>query len=139
MRLLQSLEEGLRRSFPSLGLHKGILDSPCLLILLIYTKRKNNNMKFWTDPASSFPWMTQTLPGMFEDMFGYVWRHSPECLATFSGTFGNISRNVWQHSLKYLGIFQGMFQDITRNVWRGMFGDIPQNVWRHSRDITFPY
>ena len=27
-------------SFPSLGLHKGILDSPCLLILLSYTKHK---------------------------------------------------------------------------------------------------
>ena len=27
-------------SFTSLGLHKEILDSPCLLLLLIYTKRK---------------------------------------------------------------------------------------------------
>ena len=34
------LAECLRRSFPSLGLHKGILDSPCFLILLIYTKHK---------------------------------------------------------------------------------------------------
>ena len=27
--------------FPPLGLHQGILDPPCLLILLIYTKHKN--------------------------------------------------------------------------------------------------
>ena len=32
------LAEGLRKSFPSLGLHEEILDSPCLLILFIYTK-----------------------------------------------------------------------------------------------------
>ena len=38
---LLQLAEGLRRSFPSLGIHKVILDSPCLLILLIYTKHKN--------------------------------------------------------------------------------------------------
>ena len=37
---LLQLAEGLRKSFPSLGLDKGILDSPCLLILLIYTKHK---------------------------------------------------------------------------------------------------
>ena len=41
------LEEGLR-SFPPLGLHKEILDSPCLLILLIYTEHKRNKMKSWT-------------------------------------------------------------------------------------------
>ena len=39
-------EQGLRRSFPPLGLPKGILNSPYLLILLIYTKHKNNKMKF---------------------------------------------------------------------------------------------
>ena len=27
----------------------------CLLILLINTKHKNNKMKSWTDPTSSFP------------------------------------------------------------------------------------
>ena len=32
----------LRRSIPSLGLQKETLDSPCLLILLIYTKHKPN-------------------------------------------------------------------------------------------------
>ena len=46
------LAEGLRRSFPSLGLHKGIFDSP---YLLIYTKHKTNQkIKPWTDNASSF-------------------------------------------------------------------------------------
>ena len=55
-KLLQ-LEGFLRRGFPPLGLHKGILDSPCLLILLIYTKHKNNKMKFWTRSTSSFPWV----------------------------------------------------------------------------------
>ena len=40
---LLCLEEGLRRSFPSLELCKGILDSPWLLILLIYTTNKKNS------------------------------------------------------------------------------------------------
>ena len=43
------------RSFSPLGLHKGILNSHCLLIILIHTKHKNNKMKSWTDPMSSFP------------------------------------------------------------------------------------
>ena len=30
---------------PSLGLHNGNVNSPCLLILLIHTKNKNNNIK----------------------------------------------------------------------------------------------
>ena len=34
------LEEGLRRSFTPLELHKGILESLCLLILLIYTSNR---------------------------------------------------------------------------------------------------
>ena len=38
---LSNLTEALRRSFLPLGLHKGILDSPCLLILLIYTKQQD--------------------------------------------------------------------------------------------------
>ena len=38
---LLQLAKCLRTNFPSLGLHKGILDSPCLLILLIYTKHKS--------------------------------------------------------------------------------------------------
>ena len=33
------------RRFSSLGLHKEILNSPCLLILLIHTKEKANKMK----------------------------------------------------------------------------------------------
>ena len=37
---LLKLAEGLKRSFLSLGLHKGIFESPCLLILLICTKHK---------------------------------------------------------------------------------------------------
>ena len=37
---LLQLAEGLKRSFLSLGLHKGIFESPCLLILLICTKHK---------------------------------------------------------------------------------------------------
>ena len=39
---LLQLEESLRKSFLPLELHKGILASPCFLILLIYT---NNNEK----------------------------------------------------------------------------------------------
>ena len=46
----------LSRRFPSLGLHRGILKSSCLLILLIHTKHKYNKMKSWTDPTSSFCW-----------------------------------------------------------------------------------
>ena len=37
------LQEGLRKSFPPLELHKEILDSACLLILLIYTSNKKNS------------------------------------------------------------------------------------------------
>ena len=37
---LLQLVEGLRRSFPSLGLLKRTLDSPSLLIFLIYTEHK---------------------------------------------------------------------------------------------------
>ena len=40
---LLNLEEGMRRSFPPLELRKGILDSHCLLILLIYTSNKENS------------------------------------------------------------------------------------------------
>ena len=36
-------EDGLNRSFPPLGLHKGILGSRCLLIILIYTNNKKNS------------------------------------------------------------------------------------------------
>ena len=39
---LLQLEKGLRRSFPPLELHKGILDSPCLLTVFIYTSNKEN-------------------------------------------------------------------------------------------------
>ena len=49
------------RRFPPLGLHKEILNSPCLLILLIHTRHKNKNINFWTDPTSSFH-LRRTLP-----------------------------------------------------------------------------
>ena len=38
--------EGLRRSFPPLELPKGILDSPCLLIPLIYTNNKTHVIRW---------------------------------------------------------------------------------------------
>ena len=44
------------RRFPPLGLHRGILNSSCLLILLIHTKHKYNKMKSCTDPTLSFAW-----------------------------------------------------------------------------------
>ena len=40
--------------FPPLGLHKGFLNSLCLLILLIHIKHKSNKMKFCTEPMLSF-------------------------------------------------------------------------------------
>ena len=40
---LLQLKEGLRRSFPPLELHKKILDSHCLPLLLIYINNKNNS------------------------------------------------------------------------------------------------
>ena len=46
----------LRRNFPPLGLHKGILNSSYVLILLIHTKHKYKKMKSWIDSTSSFPW-----------------------------------------------------------------------------------
>ena len=47
----------LRRRFPPLGLHRGILNSSYVLILLIHTKHKYKYMKSWTYPMSSFPWI----------------------------------------------------------------------------------
>ena len=59
---LLQLEEGLRRNFPPLELDKGIFDSPCLLILLIYTSNKENSSTMQVDKtnrcdqwSSSFP------------------------------------------------------------------------------------
>ena len=40
---LLQVEDGLRRSFPPLRLHKEILDSLYLLIFLIYTYNKKNS------------------------------------------------------------------------------------------------
>ena len=96
---LLQLEEGLRRSFPPVGIQKGILDSPCLLILLIYTKHKNNKIKSWTDTLSSFPWVKQTFSKMFEDISWNVWLNSLKCLAT-------LPQNVWPHSLECLRTFR---------------------------------
>ena len=50
------LTEGLKRRFPPLGLGKGILHSPYLLIPLINIKSKK--VKPWTPIASWFPWVT---------------------------------------------------------------------------------
>ena len=50
----------LRRVSP-LGLHKGILNSLCFLILLIHTKHENNKMKSWTDPTSWSPLISLNL------------------------------------------------------------------------------
>ena len=41
------------------------------------------------------------IPGMFGDIPLNVWRHSPECLATFLGMVGDIPRNLWRHSPEY--------------------------------------
>ena len=49
------------RRFPPLGLHKGILNSPCFLILLIHPKHRNNKMKSSTGLTSSFP-LRRTYP-----------------------------------------------------------------------------
>ena len=46
----------LKRRFLLLGLHRGILNSSCVLILLIHTKHKYKKVKSWIDPTSSFPW-----------------------------------------------------------------------------------
>ena len=42
------------RSFSPLSLHKGMLNAPYLLILWSTQKHKNNKMKSWTGPKSSF-------------------------------------------------------------------------------------
>ena len=39
-----------------------------------------------------------TVPGIFDGIPWNIWRHSPECLATFSEMFNDIPRNIWQHS-----------------------------------------
>ena len=51
---LLQLQEGLRRRFPPLGLHKGILDSLYLLILLIYIKYKNQQDEILESPRVLF-------------------------------------------------------------------------------------
>ena len=76
----------------------------------------NTSIKSWTDPASPFPWATQTFPHN-------VWEHSPECLVTLPGMFGNIPLNVWEHSPKCLTTLPGMLGDIP-----GTFGNTPQNA-----------
>ena len=43
-----------RRRFPPLGLHKGILNFPCLLILLIHTKHKTIRSYFGQTPRLNF-------------------------------------------------------------------------------------
>ena len=48
---LLQLVEGLKKSFPSLGLHKGNLDSACLSIVLINTNQKIESL---TDQRSHF-------------------------------------------------------------------------------------
>ena len=50
---LSQQEEGLRRNFPPLDLYKGILDSPCLLILLIYTSNMKNSSTTQVDKANT--------------------------------------------------------------------------------------
>ena len=47
------LNAALCEEVPPLGLHKGILNSLYLLILLIHTKHKNNKMKSCADPIST--------------------------------------------------------------------------------------
>ena len=37
---------------------------------------------------------------MFEDIPRNIWRHSPECLATFPEMFEDIPLNVWRHSME---------------------------------------
>ena len=50
---LLQIEEGLQRSFPPLELHKGILDSSCLLILLIYTNNAENPSTTYLDKTNT--------------------------------------------------------------------------------------
>ena len=47
---LLQLAEGLWKKFPPLGLHKGILDSSYLLILLISTKQQGNTLEKHQEP-----------------------------------------------------------------------------------------
>ena len=63
---------------------------------------------------------------MFEYIPRNIWRHSPECLTTFTGMFGYIPRTVWLHSPECLATFPGMFDDI------------PRNVGRHSPEYNIP-
>ena len=38
---------------------------------------------------------------MFHDTPGNIWRHSTECLATFTGMFEDTPQDVWRHSPEY--------------------------------------
>ena len=57
----------------------------------------------------------RTFPEMFGDILRNIWRHSPECLATFPGIF-DIPRNIWRHSPECLVTFPRIFGDIPRNI-----------------------
>ena len=48
------MQLSLMRRLPPLSLHMEILNSSCLLILLIHAKHKYNKTKSWTDPRPHF-------------------------------------------------------------------------------------
>ena len=81
--------EGLSRSFPPLGLRKGILDSSCLLILLIITKHKNKKIKSWADLTSLFPWLT---PGA---KFAWLYLKYLYCLCCLQKQVCSETSNNW--------------------------------------------
>ena len=90
---LLKLTEALKKSFPSPGLHKGILYSPYLLICYDLHKTQNQKIKSLTNPASSF--------------------HFPETVQMFSNpthfTLSSINYNrtkINHHWLNPVQIFQ---------------------------------
>ena len=84
--------------------------------------------------------MFYDIPGMFY-VSRSVWRHSPECLATFPGMFYSIPRNAWRHSPECLATFPGMFYNIPQNVLRHSpecLRTFPRHVWRHCPEYNIP-
>ena len=104
--------------------------------LVIITKRKKEKVQSMTKYYNQryrvlLCTFIRTLSYFLQDGL----QNAPDYFRIFSGLFGNISRNVWRHSPECLATFPRMFEDIP-----GLFGDIFRNVWRHSPEClrTFP-
>ena len=118
---LLQLEEGLRRNFSLLGLHKRTMNCPCLLILLIHKKHKNNKMKSWTHPASSISWVTPGMKKRRTHLLGRKANTSNEQKIT-SNEQNVMSKKNRTRSKKYRATSKKFsLKNFQGNIWQGSF------------------